>query len=132
MSEPRFLEWEEVVEIHQLSIARFGGTLGIRDVSGAQAAVAQPMNVFFYSRGDLFEIAAAYAFHISQAQAFLDGNKRTAIAACLAFLERNEIRAIFRWEELYHAMIAIAERRLDRTGFAAMLREQARNFAADS
>lgn len=124
MSEPIFLTLDEVLTLHTLSVRRFGGTDGLRDHGGAEAAVEQSKHAFFYyGGGDVFDMAAAYAFHIAQAQAFLDGNKRTGIAAALAFLERNAMRAVFDWRHLYAAMIAIAERRLDKAGFAALLRE---------
>ncbi len=124
MSEPRFLTIEEVELFHRRSIARYGGTLGIRDRPGLEAAVNQPRNTFYYGGGDLFEIAAAYAFHIAESQAFLDGNKRTAVASAFVFLELNGVPAVFDWPRIYDAMIAIAERRLDKRRLAALLREQ--------
>lgn len=84
MSEPLFLTFGEVETLHRLSIARFGGSSGLRDRGGAEAAVEQSKHTFYYGGGDVFDVAAAYAFHIAQAQAFLDGNKRTAIAAAFA------------------------------------------------
>ena len=122
MSEPVFIEFAEVEILHRMSIERFGGSHGVRDPGAALAAVDQPKNTYFYGQGDLFDIAAAYAFHIAQAQAFLDGNKRTAMAACLVFLERNGVIIACPWEALYDAMIAIAERRLDKSGLAKLLR----------
>ena len=92
MSEPVFLTIDLVLKIHGRSLARHGGLDGIRDQAGFESAVGQPMNVYFFGQGDLFDVAAAYMFHISQAQAFLDGNKRTAVAAGLAFLKANEVR----------------------------------------
>jgi len=38
---------------------------------------------------DPLEIAAAYLFYICRNHPFLDGNKRTALGACLVFLEEN-------------------------------------------
>ena len=81
------------------------------------------LNDFFYGRVDLFGIAAAYAYHIAQAQAFVDGNKRTAIVAALAFLEQNRIPTSTSTDQLYDAMIGIAERRLAKAGLAAVFRE---------
>jgi death-on-curing family protein len=46
---------------------------------------------YFYGNGDLYEIAGAYAYHIAESQAFLDGNKRTAVRAALDFLEINGV-----------------------------------------
>lgn len=125
MSEPTFLSFSEVETLHVLSIRRYGGTHGLRDRGGAEAAVEQPKNTYFYGGGDLFDIAAAYAFHIAQAQAFLDGNKRTAIGAALAFLERNAVTVVFDWTTLYDAMIAIAERRMGKPELSALFRTHA-------
>ena len=122
MSESIFLSFEEVQQLHVLSIERFGGLHGIRDQGGVEAAVEQPKNTFYYGSGDLFEVAAAYAFHIAQAQAFLDGNKRTGIAAALAFLERNNLKAVFDWQVLYVVMIDIAEKRCGREALAQIFR----------
>ncbi len=81
-----------------------------------------PCNVWLYGQGDLCAIAAAYAFHVAQAQAFMDGDKRTGIAAALVFLEGNGVSLPAATDELHAAMIAIAERRLDKAGLAALLR----------
>ncbi|SRR6266542_1252259 len=71
-----------------------------------------PCNVWLYGQGDLFDIAAAYAFHLAQAQAFLDGTKRTGVGAALVFLEGNGVSVPEATEALYAAMIAVAERRM--------------------
>lgn len=109
--------------LHVLSLERYGGLRGIRDQGGVESAVEQPKNTFYYGGGDFFDIAAAYAFHIAQAQAFLDGNKRTGIAAALAFLERNNLVATFEWQELYRVMIEIAERRCGKDALAKIFRD---------
>ena len=109
MPEPLFLSFEQVAAIHQEAIAKFGGTLGIRDRGALDSAIFHPRSVYFYGAGDLFEIAAAYAFHIAEAQAFLDGNKRTAIGAALVFLEGNGVSTECDADLIYQAMIAIAE-----------------------
>jgi death-on-curing protein len=84
--------------------------------------VVHPCNVWLYAQGDLFDIAAAYAFHLAEAQAFLDGNKRTGMAAALVFLDGNGVSVPEATDELYEAMIAVAEHRLDKSGLAALLR----------
>jgi death-on-curing protein len=125
MSEPVFLSLQEILFLHERSIARYGGTLGIRDQSGLEAAINHPLNVWFYTRGDLFDIASAYMFHIAEAQAFLDGNKRTAVAAGLNFLAANQVEVNFDPGLLYDAMIKIATRRMSKNELAAELRKQA-------
>lgn len=69
-----------------------------------------------------FDVAAAYAFHIAQAQAFLDGNKRTGMAAALAFLEKNNLVAFYDWSELFRVMIEIAERRCGKEALGKIFR----------
>ena len=123
MSEPVFLSVEDVEDLHARQLQRFGGSAGLRDRAGFEAAVFQPQNVYFYAVGDLYELAAAYAFHISQAQAFLDGNKRTAASAALAFLQLNGIPVAGGIDLLYDAMIGIAEKRVDRARLAALFRQ---------
>lgn len=83
------------------------------------------MNTWFYGRGDLYDVAAAYAFHIAEAQAFLDGNKRTAAATALAFLGMNGEPVLEDDGTIYQAMIDIANHRLDKPGLAAVFRRLA-------
>jgi death-on-curing protein len=97
--------------LHKVAIDRFGGIHGLRDRPLFEGAVFQSRNVYYYARGDLFDVAAAYAFHISEAQAFVDGNKRTAIAAALVFLESNGVTLPSETRRLYNAMIGISEKR---------------------
>ncbi|MGE5599211.1 MAG: type II toxin-antitoxin system death-on-curing family toxin [Bacteroidota bacterium] len=40
---------------------------------------------------DLFKMAGAYAVHICQNHSFADGNKRTALAAALVYLDLNGV-----------------------------------------
>lgn len=123
-SEPVFVTWDEVLVIHRKSIERFGGTHGIRDEHLVHSALGAAMNDFYYASADLAGIAAAYCFHIAQAQAFLDGNKRTAIGTALVFLECSGVETKSAWgQPLYEAMHAIAERCMDKPALAALLRE---------
>jgi death on curing protein len=122
VSEPVFLRVEQVERFHQQGLDIFGGIDRVRDHGLLESAVAQPQHVFFYEQGDLYEIAAAYAFHIAQNQPFLDGNKRAAITAALAFLKVNGITKKFDSNSLYAAMIAIAEKRMVRVQLAELLR----------
>jgi death on curing protein len=122
--EPVFLTREQIETIHRDQINEYGGIHGLRDVGAMESAIAQPLNVYFYGNGDLYEIAAAYAFHIAQSQAYLDGNKRTAVQAALDFLEINGVGTGGLPEQAtYDAMIKVANRELDRPGLAAFFRE---------
>lgn len=122
--DPAFLSLEMVMHLHERSLREHGGSAGIRDQGGLESAIGQAMNDYYYGNADAFGIAAAYAFHIAQAQAFLDGNKRTAIGAALLSLEVAGISVgTAHTEELQSAMIAIAERTLDKPGLAELLRK---------
>ncbi len=121
MNEPRFLTVEQVGRLHQKAIERFGGLHGVRDPLLLEAAVIHPQNVHYYGQGDLFDMAAAYCYHIAQAQAYIDGNKRTAVAAALIFLQCNGVSTDFDSMPLYEAIIAIAEHRMEKPELAALL-----------
>ena len=89
--DPYFLTREQIDTIHWDQIEAWGGLHGLRSDNALESAIAQPQNVYFYGGGDLYEIAAAYAFHIAESQAYLDGNKRTGVQAAVDFLEVNGI-----------------------------------------
>jgi death-on-curing protein len=114
-----------VETFHRRSLEDHRGQDGIRNEHGLESALAQPMNVYFYGQGDLYDMAAAYAYHLAENQPFIDGNKRTAVVTTLIFLESNGISTSgITNAQLYDAMIAIAEKRLDKPGLAAVFREQ--------
>jgi death-on-curing protein len=69
----------------------------------------------------VFEMAAAYAFHIAQNQPFFDGNKRTGLNAALVFLYVNGWLVADPQMALYDAMLAFASHTLDKVGFARLL-----------
>ena len=123
MAEIIFLSFETVLELHRRSLREHGGLDGIRDHAGLESAITQPQNDYYYGGVDIFGVAAAYAFHIAQAQAFLDGNKRPGIGSALLCLELAGIgTASESSDALYNALIAIANHTLDKPGFAALLR----------
>jgi len=89
MSDPEFLDLEDALAIHREQLARFGGGAGIRDAGLLDSALATPRATFggSYVHGDVFSMAAAYAFHVAENQPFVDGNKRTGLLCAVVFLE---------------------------------------------
>ena len=83
----------QVVEIHAVMLKKFGGSPGIRDEGLMESAVAAPQATAFGVSpfADLVEVAAAYLFYLCRNHPFVDGNKRTAMTACIAFLKLNGI-----------------------------------------
>ena len=125
---PLFLGLDEVLEIHHDQITRYGGTEGIRDLGLLQSALAMPQagagNQYFHA--DLFEMAAAYLFHIVKNHPFVDGNKRTGAATALVFLDMNGIRIGVADETLANTVLAIAEGKLQKSALAEFFRKHAR------
>ena len=111
--EPELLDIEDVLELHALQLARYGGASDVRDRKLLESAVAHPQATFdgAFVHGDLFAISAAYLFHIVQDRPFVDGNKRTGLLAALAFLELNGISLAHGSAGLYELTLGVAEGR---------------------
>jgi death-on-curing protein len=123
VNEPIFLTLDEVLLIHARSLAEHGGSEGTRDPGLIESALAAARNTFHYANGDWFDVAASYAFHLAEAQAFLDGNKRTGVAAAMIFLARNGVYAQpARWE-LYTTMIDVAKKTKTKADLAEVFRK---------
>ena len=96
MLQPWFLDIDHTMQLHRSLIETYGGVEGIRDVGLLHSAIAMPQASFggeFLHR-DLFEMAAAYHYHIVQNHPFIDGNKRTGAAAAIIFLSMNDMELI--------------------------------------
>ena len=89
MSEPIWVPTRAVHIVHDRQIARHGGASGLRDEGLLQNALQRPVNKWQYENADTFEWAAAFAFGIAKAHAFVDGNKRTAFVTSVTFLRLN-------------------------------------------
>lgn len=122
--EPRFLALETVGRLHRRSLELFGGLDGVRDPGAIESAIASAQNTWTYGGGDVYAVAAAHAFHVAEAQAYLDANERTAAARAIVFLVTNGVEVPPDQGQLYAAMIALARRELDKPGLAALLRRQ--------
>jgi len=87
-----FLTVTDVLESHQSQIEIYGGSPGIRDRGLLESAIAQPQTTFGgqYLHADVFEMAAAYLYHLVMNHPFVDGNKRVGLEAALIFLEIND------------------------------------------
>lgn len=89
MKDPVWVPFQAIIIIHDRQIARHGGASGMRDLALLEMGCARAMNLAAYSDAGLAEIAAAYAFGITKAHAFVDGNKRTAFVTAMTFLRLN-------------------------------------------
>ncbi len=126
MKEITFLTLSEVIDIHTDQIKHYGGVGDIRDINLLTSAAALPFASFSgaYLHSDIFEMAAAYAFHICQNHPFIDGNKRTALVSALVFLDMNGESITYDSDKLYKAMMDLAAGKLSKSAFADILRSQ--------
>ena len=128
IEDPVFLTLGEVIEIHRDQIERYGGDPGLRDLGLRQSAMAMPAAGFGgrYLHTDLFEMAAAYLFHIAQNHPFVDGNKRTGAVASLVFLSLNDVEIEADDEELEKIVMGVAEGKIEKASVAKFLRKNSR------
>ena len=119
-----FPEKLDVLTIHATLIAETGGTDGLRDEALLESALAAAENRHHYEAADVVSCAAAYAYHLTQTHAFLDGNKRVAAAITEAFLETNGFELTMTNEEVIAFFLAIASSKLSREEVEELLRER--------
>lgn len=123
-----FLSVEEILEIHQEQIDRYGGSYGLRDISGLESAVATPMATFGgeFLHTSIPAMAAAYLFHLCQNHPFIDGNKRVGANAAISFLLINDWMPTFEEDELVDLVLAVASGRLLKPGVVAAFESHCR------
>lgn len=112
--EPVFLSFDEVLEIHEQQIERYGGSAGLRDAAGLESAVATPQATFdgeFLHRS-IPAMEAAYLFHLCQNHPFIDGNKRVGAQRGYHVLAHERLGADFRGRPMVDVVLAVASGRL--------------------
>jgi len=122
------LSVDDVLIIHSDQIDRYGGSYGIRDTGLLDSAVAVVRAEFGgeLAHKDIFEMAAAYLFHIVKNHPFIDGNKRTGLASALIFLEMNGIDLDIDDEKLYKLVLGVIENKIKKSGIASFFRSTAK------
>jgi len=126
--DPTFLTLDEVIEIHSEMINRYGGSDGIRDKGLLESAVSTPRAGFGdqYLHSDIFQMAAAYLFHIVKNHPFIDGNKRTGAMAAFVFLKLNN-HTLTAGEIQYERMVrAVAESKLEKREIAEFFQKHSK------
>ena len=120
----KFPDKLDVLTIHARLIAETGGSGGVRDEGLLESALAAAENRHHYEGSDVVACAAAYAYHLSQAHAFVDGNKRVAAAITETFLETNGNRLSMTDDEVVKLFLDIASGALNRDQVEKELRER--------
>ena len=122
-----FLTLDEALAIHAHQIARYGGSLGLRDRGLLESALAMPAATFGgeYLHPSLHEQGAAYLFHLVKNHPFVDGNKRVGLACGLSFLRLNDIRIRATDDDLVGLVLDVATGRRSKADVAVFFRERA-------
>jgi death-on-curing protein len=97
---------EIALAAHGRLIARFGGSLGVRDPGALESALARPRTGYY---SDLIQEAAALWESLSQNHPFIDGNKRVAVTVTAAFLRVNGYRLNFDDADAYAFLLGLYE-----------------------
>lgn len=120
----RFLSLDLILRVHHEEIRRRGGQPGMLNQDLLLSALAQPMMQFSgrFVHEDIFEMAAAYAFHIVGNHPFVDGNKRVALAAASLFLELNGCQLREKGTALADLLLDAIENHRSKKWIAAKLR----------
>jgi death-on-curing protein len=122
---------EIVREIHDDAVKIFGGLHGIRDEALLASAVFAPQSSFGGKSPyvDLIDVAAAYLFYLGRNHPFLDGNKRTAMAAAVVFLRLNGFDPAADGDDWERLVLDVASGKIDRERTTRRLRELVRKMA---
>lgn len=124
---PEFLTLEDVLELHAGQISTYGGSPGLRSLDLLESAIAQPQMMFGgqFLHADLFEMAAAYLFHLVQNHPFVDGNKRIGLEAALVFLELNDTSIEVADEPLTELVLGVAQGQIHKPQIAEFFQTHA-------
>lgn len=120
---PKFLSTDDVQKIHRRVAPSVPEYCDLDRLDSAVHAVESYAS--YGDPDDLFDIAAAYAFYISEAQqVFIDGHKRAGVGACLDFLKMNGVQTSHYddWE-VFDWLLKMANKAIDRGGLAERLRQ---------
>jgi death on curing protein len=119
---------EGLVWMHTVAVEEFGGSSGIRDRGLLESALARPLASFggrnLYDTP--FKRAAALAESLVLNHGFVDGNKRTAMYAMAAWLEREGYVIEAARGELRDLALAIASHELSMEQIAAWLEQRSK------
>jgi death-on-curing protein len=125
-----FLSLEQILSIHQNQLEQYGGESGTRDMGLLQSALAMPESGFGdqYFHADLYEMAAAYLFHLVKNHPFVDGNKRVGFVASYVFLRLNGIVVTASEKSYEKITLDTAEGKIGKSELAGFFRKNSRKI----
>jgi death-on-curing protein len=131
VTDPEFLTIDDVLALHADRVDKYGGSMGLRDAGSLSSAIGMVSATFggAFLHPTLAEMAAAHLFHVSQAHAFVDGNKRVALATALAFLALNGQELHADPDALYDICIRVAAGEASKSDAAVFIERHLRPLA---
>jgi len=120
-----FLPLHEVIKLHLDQITTFGGTNGIRDIEMLKSALHIPQATYDgqFLHVTIYEMAAAYLFHVAKNHPFIDGNKRTGTMAMLVFLAINNYSFNAPKKELLKTVLLVAQGKINKPELAIFIKK---------
>jgi death-on-curing protein len=124
----KFLRSEQALFLHAVLISETGGSHGVRDIGMLQSAVARPKTTFDGQElyPDIHSKAAAMMHSLIQNHPFLDGNKRTAIAAAVLFLQINGYKFVSTNQDVEDFTLSVAKGEKDLAEIGKWLNENSK------
>jgi death-on-curing protein len=121
----KYLELQDVIELHSALISASGGSEGIRDVGLLESAVVQAQAAAFGQElyPTIAEKSAALLFSLAKNHAFVDGNKRIAQAAAERFLVENGFEIVASVNAQEGMVLAVASSEMSREELIVWLAE---------
>ncbi len=128
--EPNFLTLPEVLEIHQNQTSLYGGDPGIRDMGLLKSAIGMPSATYGgeFLHTDIFEMAAAYLFHLVKNHPFVDGNKRVGAVSALVFLVLNGFELDVPEDDFADIVLDVAQGKIDKAQVAVFLKQYSKEI----
>ncbi len=107
----KFIELKDVIAYHDDVIRKYGGLNGIRDKNLLESSVESPKSTMFgaFLYETVYDMAAAYLYHLVQNHPFLDGNKRTGAGIALTFLQINKVKLILKQDKYEELVLRVAQ-----------------------
>ena len=121
--EPIWVDQHTIQMFHDFQIDKHGGSHGMRDKTLLLSALGKPKNLYAYGQGDLFDMAASYAYGIAKNHPFIDGNKRTSFVTAALFLQLNGYRLNADKAEAVVMTVSLANGEIDEKIYAQWLRD---------
>jgi len=124
MADPRWVDAQALMMLHEESLAEHGGGRGVRDPGLLESALMRPRNLADYNpEADIPALAASYVYGLAKNHPFVDGNKRAAFLSVGLFLGINGYGLTASPVDAIHAVVGLAGGDVSEDAFARWIRD---------